>query len=290
MTYQALTTRDHAPSEEHHPLTRTIILRSTRHLRHASRVRAVVATIADLVLLEVDADQRDAVQRWVTSGPLAVPGHNEWTTPPAAEMSWADQLYAVLTATSQCNPAVSLTREQLEAQIRTVAALELGGIGGDGGYAGEATARMTWAQGLGAGRHHARDGAAWDAAIRQVASERVTPADLRPVIGGIPVGDWTWFVAYAMRRIASVGGYDADHATEWAETAEVIAWAAEERGSSHCRDMLVRVGHYPGTPAQTLRDAWATAFPVMDQAPDHDLIAIAQQAVDDSELSCEGAS
>ncbi len=43
--------------------------------------------------------------------------------------------------------------------------LEEAGIGGPGGLAGEASGRADWAKALGKGRRHARDGAAWDAAI-----------------------------------------------------------------------------------------------------------------------------
>lgn len=110
--YRALTTRDHDLLGEHdHPLARTIRLRETRRDRHASRVRAVVATIIDTCLLEVEGDaQREAVQTWVERGyPAGLDilhglghyiGHEQ-----------------AIRAADAWRPAFGLTDEQVDAQI-----------------------------------------------------------------------------------------------------------------------------------------------------------------------------
>lgn len=101
-------------------------------------------------------------------------------------------------------------------RARTLAAIEVHGIGGPRGYSGGATRRMPWASSLGKGRHNASDGASWDAAIAQVFGGNLnpTPSEVIEVIDRtMSSDDIAWGVAYASAR--AVASFTPDEARAW---------------------------------------------------------------------------
>lgn len=119
---------------------------------------------------------------------------------------------------------LSLSPEEVEL-ARAIAAVEVHGIGGRRGYSGGKTDRMRWASSLGKGRHNARDGAAWDAAIA-AAFGRVHGGEPTPravltaastVLGG---SDMPHVIAFSSARAV------ASHSPE-----EARAWLAVREGA-----------------------------------------------------------
>jgi hypothetical protein len=124
--------------------------------------------------------------------------------------------------------------------MHVVSALELQGIGGVDGIEGRATARMSWAKGLGKGRKQACDGDAWTAAIAEAATQcslysDLTPATVRQVAeSAVIAADMPWVVAYAraqrhagIPRVRAAVMSPADH--EEGEAQRLSALVAEWR-------------------------------------------------------------
>jgi hypothetical protein len=164
------------------------------------------------------------------SDPLVIELHLAATAPDRH----ASRVAAVHAAITAAYPTAT------EEQRRAICAMEAGGIGGPGGTGslrgfGEATRRMGWARVLGKGRHHATDGAAWDAAICVVAgiadrgdggvdgSNPVTVAAAAAMISGT---DLEWPLAHAL-RYAYADRDIPDSATAWATIARDVAARCE---------------------------------------------------------------
>lgn len=116
-------------------------------------------------------------------------------------------------------------------RLATICALEVGGVGGPRGFAGEATARMGWASNLGKGRRQATDGSAWDAAICELYlsyGHAPTPDDVTMVAGSdLDVHDTEWALAYCLRRVSELRMEPDGSAVPWAMAARTIAETCE---------------------------------------------------------------
>ena len=116
-------------------------------------------------------------------------------------------------------------------RLATICALEVGGVGGPHGFAGEATARMAWARNLGKGRRQATDGSAWDAAIRELSLRYsyVPPPDDVTLAAGADLDDHDieWALAYCLRRVLELRMEPDGSAVPWAMAARTIAETCE---------------------------------------------------------------
>src|SRR5262245_7567571 len=139
--------------------------------------------------------------------------------------------------------------------VGTLFRLELGGIGGPGGFGGGSTERMTWATTLGSGRRLARDGRAWTAAISD-AADHLDPSrslgdlsveDVAAVWRLLPERDKAWALAVALRGIAG----NPTVAQPWADLARAIGQDAE--AGTLAGNLALRYGIHPQQP--TIRAA-----------------------------------
>ena len=126
--------------------------------------------------------------------------------------------------------------ECADSLVAALCLVEAGGTGGPGGYAGDATRRMSWATGLGKGRRQATDGGAWTAAI--VAAGNRLCSDTGHISGStcddvavlsvhLTGPDLEWPLAYCLRLAAEWGPSSAERATPWAKVAVEIAARCE---------------------------------------------------------------
>ena len=125
-----------------------------------------------------------------------------------------------------------LERDESEAsdrEIEILIHLDLGGVGGRGGYEGGATRRIPYAATLGSGRWHACDGAAWRAAAEAAISGSAPPTleELRRYSGTRCADVWdaanAWAWAWACRTVLSASTPEEAHA--WDELrVELDAW------------------------------------------------------------------
>lgn len=110
---------------------------------------------------------------------------------------------------------------------------DLGGIGGPRGYRGGSTQRMQWAQSLGKGRWHARDGAAYSAAsqhaARLVADNEAWAEDrelrrqqkrdtLVQLVDCVPPEDCAFLHAQCLRQLEAPSTYTPEEAHAWERT------------------------------------------------------------------------
>lgn len=109
--------------------------------------------------------------------------------------------------------------------------LDLGGVGGRGGYSGGATRRMPWARGLGTSRWQAGDGSAWYAAAQDAVGEAPAislddAADLFCL--DLLEDSHEWTTAYAARRV--LGAETPEEAHAWDEVRATCQrwWDLEE--------------------------------------------------------------
>ena len=162
--------------------------------------------------------------------------------PPSAR---DDQLIVVMhtkaTAPDRHRSRVDTARAALERtfpgaareRLAMICALEVGGVGGPRGFAGEATARMGWASNLGKGRRQATDGSAWDAAIRELYlsySYTPTPDDVTMAAADLDDHDTEWALAYCLRRVSELRMEPDGSAVSWAMAARTIAETCEPDG------------------------------------------------------------
>lgn len=104
-----------------------------------------------------------------------------------------------------------------------------GGVGGPGGYSGDATARPPWAQSLGKGRRQADDGPAWDAALesaaRILAPGGANETDHARAIKAATGEELIFAAAHVLRQIEGAGSPEGANA--WASLLpgiEASAW------------------------------------------------------------------
>lgn len=141
--------------------------------------------------------------------------------------------------------------EITDRMIATLCAIEVGGIGGRGGYRGDrllvlgalgfraedgsiaATGRMSWAaSGCGSGRRQAADGAAWTAAIAEVAGNAPPSVDdVHAIMLAVVDRDLAWPLAHALHGALACSD-DATAATAWAALAREIAERVEPDSSA----------------------------------------------------------
>jgi hypothetical protein len=196
---KAITRADCDPGEVYPALARDILIHETTGLRAMSREMAVKAALFEEYVEPLE----------------------EGT---ARTKGWYQRCEDLFLKDSE-------TRKMLRALLE----LELHGTGGHGGYSGGTTRRMSWATGLGKGRHHASDGGAYDAAINSVArqletTELVPPEDVTNLLGVLPTQDLEWVEAYATwRMLEETKGLCPSQAHKWAA---VIAAAHREELSS----------------------------------------------------------
>lgn len=82
---------------------------------------------------------------------------------------------------------------------------------------------MSWAAGLGKGRRHATDGAAWTAAISAAACGfEPQPMDIATILPAIHGEDLTWPLSYAI-RLAYESREHPETARQWGDLARTVA-------------------------------------------------------------------
>lgn len=128
--------------------------------------------------------------------------------------------------------------------VGVIAALEVHGIGGPGGYSGDATRRMSWAARLGKGRRQAQDGAAWTAAIQAHAVEP-QPEDVLAALEDIRHVDLEWPMSYALSAAYS-WRHVAKRSSAWAAVARAVYARATADDAPYTEGGAVALGRRYG--------------------------------------------
>lgn len=206
------------------PVVREIHRARTTGARHASRCRAARVALTQYVLDEcwlapsgvVGAPTAfDDVAAWVRHG-----GGNE----PEQLTGWHGGIPRP--------GGTPYSAEEGAAILAALAAMELHGIGGPGGFDGGATATMSWRAALGKGRRQATDGQAWDAAIGcMIASGPDVPAEWALLaLPFVRPHDLEWPMAYALTQAYQLRD-DAAASSVWCAVARAVMARAQEPGA-----------------------------------------------------------
>lgn len=160
--------------------------------------------------------------------------------------------------------------------VVTLLHVDLGGIGGTGGYKGGATDRMRVFSRLGAGRWQARDGGAWEAAAKNALeclgypheSLRLDPLDIIKVIDVVDPIDRGWLVAECLRQIeAELSRTDGPRQhDEWAKVLDRVVGYWWGDAAIAVRDALGE--NAPGV-ADIEANAGQPGYPTMEQLERH---------------------
>jgi hypothetical protein len=221
--FRPLTRRDSlvALPADSDPIAQEIHLARTTGDRAESRRRAAAAALCQYVLDETWGADRSDIVAWVRREDSAYPDLRSADLP------------------------VPLTDEQRRA-LGVIAALEVHGIGGPGGYTGDATARMSWAIGLGKGRRQASDGAAWSSAIGALADAAPSPEAVTAALPYIRHADLEWPMAYALGQVQATMAIDAQWARAWCDVARAVYARATAEDAPHTDGGAVALGRRYG--------------------------------------------
>lgn len=175
------------------------------------------------------------------------------------EALWADETCTGSSPDDLDGPSSDETIATGRRYLRAACLAEAHGLGGPRGYMGGATERAEWATRLGAGRHNAGDGPAWDAAL-EAAFEGADPSplDFAALLNDDFWPDaFRWVEAYASYQ--AVNAHDCATAHAWDEVREAAASRREavEHETRQCADEC------PVTPRE-LAAAVATPGPVIE--------------------------